>query len=437
MSKTYPPAVRALDSIDLDLAAGEIDALIGANGAGKSTLVGISSGALRADAGGELTLDGSLYAPGTVTDARRLGVRWVAQEPRLVETLSVAENLFLSSLAGGKIWIDRSRLRARAREALVDVGLGDLDPRTSVEKLSVGERQLVEIARALHESGGDGASAVPLRVLLLDEPTAALTPQQAEHLFERLVDLRSAGVSILYVSHRLDEVLRLADRITVLVDGAVARVIDSVGDSDLEADDLVDLMSPTRTSAVSRLRVAEDEASVSRARTLGPQASECLRVSRLVCREGDPPLDLTWSRGEVCGLFGLVGAGRSRVLRCLSGARKLLEGDIEVVDRNGDCRRVRFNHPGDATREGMVLVGEDRKTEGLLLPIAVGGNVTLPSLSRFARWGWLSAAQLGAAARRSVEHLDVKCAGLSQPIGELSGGNQQKALLARSWLHGF
>jgi ribose transport system ATP-binding protein len=395
--------VPALVDLDLDVSAGEVHALVGANGAGKSTLARIVAG-LVAPGGGRMRLSGADYAPGSKADAERAGVHIVQQELMLLPTLSVAENLFLNRLPRRLGVIDRRRLHRDASTALAAVGLEGIDPRTPAGQLGMGHQQLVEIAAAL---------ARPCRVLILDEPTAALTNTEVELLFAQVARLRSQGVAIVYISHRMDEVRRIADRVSVLRDG---RLVETGTAAELSVDRAIDLM------------VGREAVSTAHSRTTDP-GRPVLRVEGL--RRGALVRDVSLEvrAGEILGIAGLVGSGRTELLRAIFGADPVEGGRVLI-----DGKPVAARQPRDAVRAGMGFVSEDRQRHGVLLPQPVRVNMTLARIdAATGRRGWIDPARERAAAARLQQLLDVRCASTEQPAGELSGGNQQKTVLSR-WL---
>lgn len=386
VGKVY--AVPVLANFDFELRPGEVHALVGANGAGKSTFARILAGLVIPDAG-QMRLAGQPYAPRGKREAERAGVVMVLQELNLIGTLTVAENLMLDRLPQRAGWVRYPELHAHARAALARVGLADVAPDTPAGQLGVGQQQLVEIARAL---------AQQCRVLILDEPTAALTDPEITRLFENIRRLQRAGVSILYISHRMDEIRRIADRVTVLRDGrrvAEHRAADA---------------SPAQ---LVREMVGHElpERPPTAPRAPGPVA---LRVDHL--RAGERVRDVSFHvrAGEILGLAGLVGAGRTETLRALFGADARAAGEIYVGETGA---AVFIREPADAVRVGIGFVPEDRKQQALLLPQPVRVNFTLATLPRHAgRGGWLNLVSEARAAARDCQRLDVRCASLEQPL---------------------
>jgi len=399
--------VQALDAVDLTVRAGEVHALVGENGAGKSTLINILAGVLRPDAG-RIVLSGRELKLRTAYEAAQAGIAAVFQELSLVGTLSVAENVLANRQPVNRLNLIRTaELRRRTRQALqvLDVDL-DLDPDALVERLSIAERQLVEIVKAV--------SASP-RVLLLDEPTSSLTRRETEALFGLIRRLRGQGVAIVYISHHLPEVLELADRVTVLRDG---RHVATRPAADIAENDLIRLMVGRELRDIYGRRGLTERGGVPR-----------LRVRGLSKRGAFEAVDLEVGAGQILGLAGLVGAGRTELGRALFGAEPAVSGSIAV-----DGQRVWPRTPTAAMRAGIAYVSEDRKEQGLYLRHTVRDNLVAPRLDRFSsRWGWMRDGVIDAYARRARERFGVVTPDVHQPVERLSGGNQQKVLLA-AWI---
>ncbi len=400
-------AAEVLRSVGLDLHPGRVHALIGANGAGKSTLARIVSGLTEPSSGG-MTLDGERYAPAGKLDAEGRGIHIVQQELNLIEPLSIAENLFLNRLPRRRGLIDYRELHERASQALDLVDLGALDPRTPLGRLGVARRQLVEIAAALSRQ---------CRCLILDEPTAALNGPQVERLFEHVSNLRAAGVAVVYISHRMEEIHRICDVATVLRDG---RVTATRATTELPLDEAVRLMTGDANERETRSRSAEAKPQV-------PDAA--LRVEKL-CR-GTLLRDVSFEArcGEVLGVAGLAGAGRTELLRAVFGADVADSGAVYLP---GADEPRRFLSPHQAVQAGLAMTPEDRKHDGLLLEKSIRLNVTLGPAGR---WGlaWTDREAEASAARGLAADTEIHCGSIEQPVEKLSGGNQQKTLIAR-WL---
>ncbi|WP_134494374.1 sugar ABC transporter ATP-binding protein, partial [Pseudomonas aeruginosa] len=362
-------------------------------------------GGLERPGAGSLELLGRPYAPGSRREAEALGVRMVMQELNLLPTLSVAENLFLHDLPRRAGWIDRRRLRAAAREAMAQVGLEAIDPDTLVGDLGIGHQQMVEIARNLI---GD------CRLLILDEPTAMLTAREVDMLFEQVERLRERGVAIVYISHRLEELARISQRIAVLRDG---RLVCVEPIERYDADQLVTLM-------VGR--------ELGERFDLGPRqtGAPLLRVERLSRRGKVHEVSFEVRAGEIFGISGLIGSGRTELLRLIYGADRADGGQVLLGD---PPQRLSLRSPADSVRQGVALITEDRKGEGLLLDQSISANLALGNLPALARHGVIDRRREEALARRQVEALRVRCADTAQAVGELSGGNQQKVVIGR-WL---
>ncbi|WP_137939239.1 sugar ABC transporter ATP-binding protein [Chitinivorax sp. B] len=398
-------ATPVLSDIDLVLHAGEVLALTGENGAGKSTLSKIICGLVPATKG-TLTLSGQPFQPASRSQAEKLGVRMVMQELSLIPTLSVAENLLLDKLPHRFGMIDRRQLHEQAAKQMAAIGLDMIDPSTLVGSLGIGHQQMVEIARNLV---GD------CKLLILDEPTAMLTDREIAHLFEQIAKLKAQGVGIIYISHRLDELQRIADRVAVLRDGRLVDVRPMAG---VSQDELVQRM----------VGHAVDEGASRPRRQAG-----AVRLTARKLRRGQlvQDVDLELRAGEIMGLAGLVGAGRTELLRLMFGADRKESGDV-FLDQTSTPACI--DSPMAAIRHGIGLVTEDRKAQGLLLNQPIRVNTTLANLAPVNRRGWLNHAAELDISRHLAEVLHVKCNSVDQAVGELSGGNQQKVIFAR-WLH--
>jgi ribose transport system ATP-binding protein len=392
-------ATQALDHIDLDIRPGEVVALLGENGAGKSTLSNIVAGTFAPDTG-TMEWQGAPYAPSEPGDAIAAGIGMIHQELRLLPDLTVAENVFVGRwpMRGGKV--DRAQMNARAAEQLRRLGL-DIAPDTLVRTLRVAAQQQVEIAKAL---------TLDAQLLLLDEPTAALGAEETEHLFGVIDQLRAEGVSFVYVSHRLEEIARVADRVVVLRDG---RWVASHDTAQVPVPQLIeDMVGRT----LERLFPDTGE----------PAGGEVLRVDGLT---GDGFRDVSFAvrEGEVLGIAGIVGAGRTELVRAIAGADPVAAGTVTV-----DGRPLALGDPAAAIRAGVALVPEDRKAEGVVLDLPIADNIAICNLDRLAEGGWVKPGRVREAAAHAIDRLKVKGAP-EHSVRSLSGGNQQKVVIAK-WL---
>ena len=412
--------VRALRGVSFDLRAGEIHALLGENGAGKSTLIKTLGGIHAPDAG-EIFIDGRPAQIASPADAARLGIRVIHQELALAPNLSVAENLFLGREPGRLGFVDKAAMKRESAARVNALGFHELnDVEARVEKLPMALRQLVEIARAL---------LCDARVLVLDEPTTSLTAAETETLFRKLESLRSQGVGLIYISHRLDEIRRLANRVTVLRDG------ESIGTQDaahLDEAGLVKWMVGREVTALARRTVSPRPTPSPQPSSPGGRGSSrhgevVLRAEGLRNRHVHG-VSLELRAGEVLGLAGLVGAGRSELARALFGIDALEAGRIEVGGRT-----LTKHSPRDALAAGLVLVPEDRKLEGLVMGNTVAFNAALPWTAQWIRFGWPNSRKRAAIVQRALEVFAVKTSSPEAGIATLSGGNQQKVLVGR-WL---
>jgi len=403
ISKSFP-GVRALCSVDFDLREAEVHALVGENGAGKSTLVNIIAG-LQSPDSGRVLLDGKAYRPGGKANAEALGIKTVMQELHLISSLSVAENIFIEKLPNRFGFVAYDKLNRAAGEVMKRVGLGDVEPDVPVGRLGVGQQQMVEIAAGLSRR---------CRILALDEPTASLTDREIELLFAQIRKLKAEGVGIIYISHRIEEVIHIADRVTVLRDGKVVST------------------NPTAESSVNDIifkmvgRDLEHE-NLRHGSKPGPVA---LRVAGLTVSGKVKNVSFEVHRGEILGVAGLMGSGRTETMRAVFGADRADSGRIYLY---GAQEPAKIRTPRDAVRNGIALLTEDRKEQGLLLDLAVRKNISLARLGDVSRFGWMNPARERSVAGRYIELLSVRCSSAEQTVGELSGGNQQKVVIAK-WM---
>jgi ribose transport system ATP-binding protein len=395
------PGVHALRDVDLELHAGEVLALLGENGAGKSTLIKVLAGAHVPDAG-VIRIGGRVQSLHTPVEARLAGVAVMYQELSLVPTLTAAENIFLGRETGTLGWLRHGAEKRRATELFAKVGVA-IDPHALCRDLSIAQRQIVEIAKAL---------ALESRILVMDEPSATLTPQEVDRLFAVIRDLKRHGLGIIYISHRLDEIFAIADRVMVMRDGA------HVGTwpiGVIRRDQLIEKMVGRRLEQEFPLRQS----------SLGP-----LRLVARNLRRGTKVRDVSLSirRGEVLGLTGLVGSGRTETARLIFGADQREAGTVEL-----DGKLLPIKGPRDAIGAGIALLTEDRKGQGLVPAHSVRANFALPNLAFWSRCGFINSRREQAAFARFAASLRIRTADPEDPVRNLSGGNQQKVILAK-WL---
>lgn len=399
--------VHALRGVSLDVRSGEVHALVGENGAGKSTLITILAGALRCDAG-RIAFDGRDVDFGSPAESQAAGIAVIHQELAGLPTLSVAENLVMGRMPARRGWIDRRAMNDRARAALSQVGL-DVAPWRPLAGLSVSQQQLVEIARALSAGA---------KLLVMDEPSSSLTEHETGRLLALVKRLREQGVAILYVSHRMGEIFRVADRITVLRDGLVVDTLEA---------------SATTPAAVVGRMVGRELAggAPNDPRQPGATVLEVRGLTRHAGRGSGVSLDdvsLTVRRGEIVGLAGLVGAGRSEMARAIFGIDRIDAGEVSL-----EGRPVRFRSPAEAIRAGLGMVPEDRKALALFMDKPVRWNISMVRLPALARGGLVRRSREHALAGEQVQRMRIRTPDLDAPVRTLSGGNQQKTVLAR-WL---
>jgi rhamnose transport system ATP-binding protein len=402
ISKSFP-GVRALHEVSLELYPGEVTALIGENGAGKSTLVKVLTGIYQPDAG-QITLDGQSITLSSAHKAFELGITAIHQETVLFDDLSVAENIYLGH-APRTQWrtIDWRKMRADARILLKDMGAGHIDAGARLRDLSIANKHLVAVARAM---------SIEAEVVIMDEPTASLSHKEIEDLFVLVELLKQAGKAVLFISHKFDEIYRIADRFTVFRDGEM------VGKG---------MIKETSQSDIIKLMVGRNVDHIFPRRTpsIGAPVLEVKDLSHPTEFDG---ISFTLHAGEILGFYGLVGAGRSEVMQALFGLTKPSRGSIAL-----DGKPLNSSSPADAIEAGIVYVPEERGKQGVVVDLPIFQNVALPSLKKTSRNGFLQLAREFALTRQYTQRLDLRAASLSQNAGTLSGGNQQKVVIAK-WL---
>ena len=403
ISKSFP-GVKALQDVQFRLDAGEVLVLVGENGAGKSTLMKILSGIYQKDAG-TIRIDGREVEIAGPAEAKRLGISIIHQEMNLMPDLTVAQNIFLGREPRRGPMLDEKALNRSTARLLADLGI-PLDPRRRVSDLTVAAQQMVEIAKAL---------SVDARVLIMDEPTSALTDTEVETLFGLIDSLRAAGTGIVYISHRMEELRRLADRVTVLRDG---QYIGSLERSEIDVPTIIEMMVGRTLETSTRPELPETAAH-----------EVVLRVEGLSTRSLLRDVGFELRRGEILGFAGLMGAGRTETARAVIGADRAVSGTVEV---RGEPVRIR--QPADAVRHGIGYLSEDRKILGLMLEQSVTSNTIAASYDRFAGlFGIVDDRRARRVAAQYVEELRTRTPSVDQPVKLLSGGNQQKVVLAK-WL---
>jgi rhamnose transport system ATP-binding protein len=395
--------VRALNGVSITLLEGEVHALVGENGAGKSTLIKILSGALQPDAG-EMRVRGERIDRNSPAKARALGISVIYQEPALFPDLTVTENIFLSQHSAAPWARVDWKARERHVEKLLERVNARVRPGAFAGALTMPQQQLIELAKAIDANAS---------IIIMDEPTASLGEDDTENLFRIVSEMRAAGRSVVYISHRFEELFRVADRVTVLRDG---QVIETRPMADTTSEDLIRLMVGRALKSTYPKHDVE----------IGPVVLEVRNLSSK--HTGVVDVSLTVRRGEIVGLAGLVGSGRTQFAEALLGLTTPDKSEVIL-----DGRRVQIQNPSDAVRAGLAYVPEDRRRHGVILDMSVASNVTLPSLRRISNCGFLRFGTEWNAAREFVERFRIKTPSVEAPTKNLSGGNQQKVALAR-WL---
>jgi len=403
ISKSYD-GTQALRKVDFSAESGEVHAIVGENGAGKSTLVKILTGAVQADAG-EVLLDGTSQTIDSPLRGQQLGIRMVHQHVSLVPHLTVTENILLGNMPVGKLkwWISWSAAHRRAQEILEDIGFRGINVRKLVSRLSASQQQIVEIAKAV---------AVRPRILIMDEPSAVLSQEELKYLFALIRKLKEKSVLILYISHRLDEVFEIADRVTVLKDGTL---VGTVRPQDTDKGSLIKMMVGRTLDEIFPHRHARP-------------GDEILTLNGLSLEGSFENISFSIAQGEIVGLYGLIGSGRTEVARCIFGANQPTSGEIRLSGR-----AVHPKSPQDALKAGIAMLTEDRIRDGLVLFLSIRDNVSLANFELMTRGGILHRSRQNSLIQSKVEELNIRPPNIDRLVWTLSGGNQQKVVLAK-WL---
>jgi len=404
LSKRFP-GVLALDCINFSARQGEVHVLLGENGAGKSTLSKVIAGVHQPD-GGEIFIDGEVYSPSNIRDARESGISMIFQELQLVPHLSVTENIFLGRELKGRFRIDMPAMRKRAKEMIKKFGVA-IDVDAPVKDLSVAQMQMVEIIKAL---------SFESKILIMDEPTASLTESEIKELFRIVSELKQQGLCIIYISHRMEEFFEIGDRVTVLRDG---QFVDTVNISDVDIDRLIHLMVGRELKEQYPKEIFKKGEEVLSVKNLSQKKNGLNDISFNVCK------------GEIVGFAGLVGAGRSELMRAIFGADSFEEGEILMHGKV-----VKIKDPKDAVELGIAFLSEDRKYEGLNLIMGIDQNVSLASLDKITKFFKMSLGRERSNSAKQMKSLRIKATDGVSPVKNLSGGNQQKVVIAK-WLESF
>ena len=396
--------VHALKGVHFDLRCGEVHALVGENGAGKSTLMKVLTGIHQADEG-EITYLGNPYSVRNIGESQQLGISMIHQELNMMNHLTVAQNIFIGrEPMSGKTFIKDGEMIKEAEKLFKLIGI-KIDPKTTLGNLTVGKQQMVEIAKAVSRD---------CKLLILDEPTAALTQTEIEELFKIMNDLKSKGIGMIYISHRMDEIKRISDRITVMRDG---EYVGTVNTNEVTKDEIINMM-------IGRV-VYEDPKTQSE---VAPDAPVVLEVKNLCSGKTIKDVSFTLRKGEILGFSGLMGAGRTEVARAIFGADGFDSGEIYI---NGE--KVDIKTPCDAVKHGIGYLSEDRKRYGLMLLKSVSENTAIASMDRYVQSGLIDDGKLRDEAEEFNKKLRTKTPSMEQLLKNLSGGNQQKVIIAR-WL---
>lgn len=401
ISKSFP-GVKALDNVSFSIDEGEVRALVGENGAGKSTLMKILNGNYKMDAG-SIIIDGKEVHITDPTAAAKHGISIIFQELNLADGLSVAENIYAGRLSKSGRLIDWKQINQKAKEILDRIGF-QVEPQTEVGTLTVAEKQMVEIAKALSRDA---------RIILMDEPSATLTKKELDAMFDIIRDLKARGVAVIYISHRMEEIFEICDSATVMRDG---RIIDTAPLEGLTRDHIVEMMVGRELSQTFPKRSHQP-------------GEELLRVENLKRRDREQNVSFFVRSGEVLGIAGLVGAGRTEVMRALFGVDYVDSCDVWVRGK-----KVSIRNPAMAKRAGIAFLTEDRKSEGLTLDFTIKSNIVMANLKKILTFGFLDRKKENRIADKYIELIRVKTPSRNQKVGNLSGGNQQKVVVGK-WLN--
>ena len=403
VSKSYD-GTQALRKVDFSANTGEVHAIVGENGAGKTTLVKIIAGALERDEG-EISLNGSTVKLGTPFSARRLGIRAVYQEFSMIPHITVAENILIGQMPTRRLkwWVNWNLAYRKAEEILNGIGFTGINVRTTLSRLSVSQQQMVEIAKAVAEKP---------RILILDEPSAVLSRQELKRLFGLIQMLKEQSTLILYISHRLDEIFEVADRITVLKDG---QLVGTIRSKEVNENQLIKMMVGRDLKEIYPLRRSKPD-------------EEIFSVRGLSKEDSFSNISFSLARGEILGLFGLVGSGRTQVARCIFGAEQPTSGEIWLKGKV-----IKPKSPHTAVKAGISLLTEDRKRDGLVMSCSIRDNISLATMKQMSRLGFLNRRLQGNQIRSKVQELNINPPQIERLVRTLSGGNQQKVVLAK-WL---
>ena len=397
----YFPGVRAVYRVDLDVRPGEVHALVGENGAGKSTMIKILMG-IHQKSEGEILLDGRPVEVKSPLHAQSLGLGAVYQDVNLAQHLTVAENFFMGQLPNTFGVVNHAKMYRETKEILDSINVS-VDPRAIIRNLSIAQQEMVCIGKILRQNA---------KLVIFDEPTALLTTEETEQLFQIIETLKSKGIGILYISHRMEEIFRICDRTTVLRDG---EKVGTANTADITEDDLITMMIG---------RSVEDMYGIGR----GTPDEDVLTVKGLSRRGEFSDVSFNVRKGEIFGMFGLVGSGRTEIARCVFGASKPDSGTITYKGHSG-----KFNKPNEAIKAGIALLPEDRKGQGLALGLDINENTSMASMDKVSTFGIINGRKRSQVTKKFVEMLDVRTPSIYQYVKNLSGGNQQKVVIGK-WL---